>query len=67
MQPHKLKINKILNSNLRTLEAQEIGTEGAIGAGVQDRWGRSRGTGGKFVSGATSSPEALPKVAEQTS
>ena len=66
-QINTLRINKILKSHHRTLEAQEVGTEGVVGAGVQDRWDRSRGTGGKYVSGATSSPEALLKAAEWTS
>ena len=66
-QINALKINPILNSHHRTLEAQEVGTEGVMGAGVQDRWERSRDTGGKFVSGATSSPEAFLKAAEWTS
>lgn len=66
-QINTLRINKNLNSHHRTLEAQEVGTEGVVGAGVLERWDRRRGTGGKYESGATSSPEALLKAAEQTS
>ena len=33
----------------RILEAWEVGAEGALKAGMQDRWGRNGKSGGKLV------------------